>query len=230
MSYVGVFGTVESWNRIAAETDEVYLWRARFSGADIRSLEDMQAIAAAIGSNQGLGLDLRGIAVQAAGPGNVYDVDAALTSKTFLLYTPIGFNTAADIAQKVQVALADRFPSLTVGDARFDEINDTDPKHPALDFWLYSPVIWDIPGGAAFPHLEKGVPTHAFERFEGLYRGTALDGANLKKWQQPGSPGSEPGSEQPTSEGDTTLLWVAGGLVALWFLSSRARKTVGAAT
>lgn len=220
MSYAGI----EPWGRYFAETDEVYLWRTELSGARIRSLEDMQAIAGAVGRYQSLGLDLRGIAVLPLGDER-YQLDAALTAKQHMSYLP-GMATADDIAQKVQVALAGRFPGLFVGSARFEEINDDPPLHHALDFWRYQPVIWDIPGGLVLPFLDEGKPTQAYAEFRGLYRGRAEDGLNLKPWTEPTNgqpPVPPPGKSPPSSGGDTTILWIAGGLVAIW-LAARVMK------
>jgi len=203
------FGAVEPWDRLAAETDEVYLWRAHFDGITIKSVEDMQAIARAIGRSEGLGLDLRGIAVSTSAGG--YDVDAVMTAKAPLVYPPFVFNDAAAIAAGVKTELASRFGSLVISGAKFDQITDDAPKHPALDFWLSHTVIWDLPTGL-LPAMDKGQPTAAFARFEGLYQGHAEDGINLKPW-----PKDDPGMGPPLKmASSTTLLWVAGGAFALF--------------
>ena len=211
-------GGVEPWERTAAETDEVYLWRAKLSGLKIRSIEDMQAIARAVGRGEGLGLDLRGIAVTDNSDGS-YSIDAAMTAKAPLVYAPLVFNDAAQVGQAVKTELTSRFPNLVVSGAHFDQITDAEPRHPALDFWLSHSVLWDLPW-ALFPAFEKGQPTGAFARFEGLYQGNAEQGLDLKPW-----PRTEP-SIGPTlaSSSSSTVLWLAGGAVALYViyrLSSR---------
>lgn len=232
MSYASLrsFGGIEPWSRIAAETDEVYLWRATFLGADIRAIQDVQAIAGAIGKNQGLGLDLRGIAVENAGSGNTYDVDAAFTAKQNLVYLP-GTSSASEIATRVATELAARFPGLSVTGARFEQITDDVPKHPALDFWLYHTIIWDIPGGSLLPMLEKGNPTHAFARFEGLYRGKAEQGASLKKWpkDQPIEPPNGNGNGVADDGTVALVLLAAGAAVAAYLIYQRTSRQ-GAAT
>jgi hypothetical protein len=219
------FGGIEPWSRIMAETDEVYLWRATFQGADIRSILDMQAIARAIGKHQGLGLDLRGIAAEASGPGNTYDVDAAFTSKTHLIYPP-GTSSAEDIAVSVATALAARFPGLAIVNARFEQITDDVPKHPALDFWLYHTIIWDIPGGSLLPIMEEGEPTH-------LYRGKAEQGATLKKWpkeQPPPNGGNGNGINGGADDSTVPLVLLGvGAAVAVYLIYQRTSRQ-GAAT
>lgn len=221
---------IEPWERIVAETDEVYLWRATFLGASIDSIEDMQAIARAIGMHQRLGLDLRGIAVESAGSGNTYTVDAAFTSKQHLIYVP-GQATAEDIATRVATELAARFPGLSISDARFEQITDDAPKHPALDFWLYHTVIWDIPAGSVLPTLEVGNPTHAFARFEGLYRGKAEQGATLKKWpkDQPPPPNGN-GTNGGADESVVPLVLLAAGAAVAVYLIYQRTSRQGAAT
>lgn len=229
MSYAGSrpFLGIEPWERVVAETDEVYLWRATLLGADIRGISDVQAIAAAIGRNQGLGLDLRGVAVESTGSGNTYDVDAAFTSKAQMVYVP-GQATAEDIAQRVATELEARFAGVAVRGARFEQITDDAPKHPALDFWLYHSIIWDIPSGVLFPTLEKGNPTHAFARFEGLYRGKAEQGASLKKWPEDRPPGSGANGVNESSVLPFVLLAGSAALVAYLVYQRTDRK--GAAT
>jgi len=222
VSYAGV----ESWGRNVAETDEVYIWRVNLSGALVRTLEDMQEIAGAIGRNQRLCLDLRGITVLPVGEKS-YKLDAVFTVKKPRLYNPF-VSTAEDIAQRVQTELAGRFPGLWVGGAKFEEINDSAPIHHALDFWRYQPVIWDIPPRMWFPLEEEGKPTHAFAKFEGLFRGRAEDGLNLKPWTEPidkkPPPGTDlPAQPPPSKKEDSTILWLAGGIVAIW-LASRVLK------
>jgi hypothetical protein len=223
------FGGIEPWERLMAEADEVYLWRATFQGANIDSIVDMQAIAGAIGRNQRLGLDLRGIAVQAAGSGNTYDVDAAFTAKANTVYTP-GMSTAGDIATRVATELADRFPGLTITNARLEQITDDEPKHPALNFWLYHTIIWDIPGGSALPILEEGKPTHAFARFEGLYRGKAEQGASLKKWPMDQPPPNGNGGANGGAESIVPLVLLAGGAAVAVYLIFQRTSRQGAAT
>lgn len=221
MSYAGILryqslSGIEPWGRSTAETDEVYLWRSRFLGANIRTQADMQAIAAAVGKNPNLGFDLRGIAVESTGPGNEYTVDAAYTTKVPRVFTiDPTIDTAEDIARKVQVELTDRFPGIQVSGAHFDEINDDDPKHPALDFWRSQPVLYD----AQF--LGSIVPTDAFARFEGLFQGKAEDGIGLKKWpkEQPGpGPGPGPNGNGSGSGSSAWIWWLAGTGVAMWLI------------
>jgi hypothetical protein len=83
---------------------------------------------------------------------------------------------AEDVARKVRAELLGRFPKLHITDAHFEVINDDDPKHPALDFWRSHPIIYE----AQF--LGSMVPTAAFARYDGLYRGAAEQGLALKKW------------------------------------------------
>ncbi len=224
MSYAaaaGQFAGIEPWGRHAAETDEVYLWRATIFGAEPRGLSDVQAIARAVGTGQNLGFDLRGIAYERSGPGTQHALDAAFTTKLprVFAFDPT-FDTVSGIAANVRKALVERFPTIEIHDARFEEINDTEPKHPALDFWRFHPVIYE----AQF--LDRMVPTDAFARFEGLYRGRAEEGHSIKPWpkDEPG-PGVEPPSP---GDKDSTLLWIAGGIVLLW-AGSKLMKA-GAAT
>ena len=226
MSYAALgqqLSGIEPWGRNAAETDEVYLWRAQLLGAEPRSLSDVQAIARAIGAGQNLGFDLRGIAYASSGPGGEHQLDAAFTTKIPRLFlSDPTIDTADDIAVKVRAALVERFPTIEIRRPRFEEINDTDPKSPALDFWRFHPVIYE----AQF--FDKMVPTDAFARFEGLYKGRAEEGHSLKPW-----PKDDPGGgvQPPGQPGDTdpTMLWIAGGIAVLW-LASRAMKQAGAAS
>lgn len=228
VSYIAL-GGIEPWRRLLAGTDEVFLWRATFNGANIRTIHEMQDIAGAIGRYQKLGLDLRGIAVEASGSGDTYSVDAAFTAKQTLTYLP-GMSNAEDIAERVRAALLRRFPGLQITGAHFEVINDDSPKHPALDFWLSHTVIWDIPGGLV-PFLEDGSPTAAYGRFEGLYRGTADQGISLKSWPKDDpfeKPNGSNGGDKPplaTAKTDSTVLWVAGAAVVAWLIFRKpARK------
>jgi hypothetical protein len=222
---LGAYGGIEPWDRSIAETDEVYLWRATFQGADVRGIQDVQAIAAAIGGQQNLGFDLRGIALDISGSGNTYDVDAAFTTKIpRVLWQDPTIDTADDIARKVRVALTGRFPTLQVVNARFEQITDDSPKHPALDFWRSVPIIYE----AQF--MGPTVPTQAFARFEGLYRGKAEQGVMLKKWpkQPPGNGGSSNGDNGDESVVPLVLLGV-GAAAVVYFIYQRTNKQ-GAAT
>lgn len=228
MSYAG-FGALSGvgpWKRAIAETDEVYLWRATFTGAEPRNIQDVQAIAGAIGAGQNLGLDLRGIAMQQAGPSDQYEVDAAFTTKLpRVLWLDPTFDTASDIAAKVRAALAGRFPDLQIVGERFEEINDDAPKHPALDFWRFHPIIYE----AQF--LGSTVPTQAYADFQGLYRGRAEDGLSLKRWpkDEPFEPKPENG-QVPQSEGiGTGAILLLAGSAALGWLVYRQLKQQGAA-
>jgi len=232
MSYASLqsFGGIEPWGRYAGETDEVYLWRATFNKANIRSIQDMQAIAEAIGRNQGLGFDLRGIAVDPVDD-EKFTVDGALTTKNPVLITP-GSSTPEDIAARVVASLASRFPEMAITNARFEQITDDEPKHPALDFWLYQPIIWDIPSGTVLPpSMETGKPTHAFARFEGLFRGKAEQGSALKKWpkDEPFKPPNGNGKPNGDETNIVAVVLVLAGAAAVGYLIYRETGKQGAA-
>lgn len=244
MSYASL-GTIAPWSVYASESDEAYFWRALFTGADIRTLKDMQDVAGAIGKGQNLRLDLRGIAVEPKGSAKTYAVDAAFTTSYPRMYFPDPtFDDARDVAMKVQSALAARYPDLQISGARFEENNDDAPIHPSLDFWRYHPVIMEATFGGPM------MPTAAFARWEGLYRGKASDGENLKKWKDPAPPnggngpptngngngnggnGNGPsGANGPSGndDEDTTLYWIAGGAIALWIFTRLVPRGAGAA-
>lgn len=214
MSYAA-FGAMGPWGRNAAETDEVYLWRATFAGVRIRNIQDVQAIAGAIGGSQNLGFDLRGIAIEASGPGDTYSVDAAFTTKLpRVFFADPTMDTADSIARKVHAALAERFPGFEIQGPHFDQLDDDAPKHPALDFWRFHPIIYE----AQF--FGSVVPTAAFARFEGLYRGNAEQGLSLKTW-----PKDKPfeNGDGDTADTNTTIFWVAGA-AAVAYLVYRVSK------
>lgn len=198
------------WERNAAETDEVYVWRGIFSGADIRTIEDLQDIARVIGSQQDWGLDLRGVAVKDLGDGR-FQVDAAFTSKTPRVYAPsMGFDDAGEIAMKLRTGLASRFGIFNIEAAQLLQFDDEQPIHPAFDFWRFQvPVIYET------PFQGKPVPTGAFARFEGLYQGTAEDGINLKPWPRDDKP-EPPSPKVEEPEQDNDLVWLAAGALALF--------------
>lgn len=215
MSYAALSGT-GPWDRNTAETDEVYVWRARFNGAPIRSIEDVQAIARAVGSTHNLGFDLRGVTI--APQNGDYQVDAVYTSKwpRFFAFDPT-IDDAGSIGNKVRAALLGRYPNLVVSGPGFFQIDDSTPKHPALDFWRAHPVLWEM------PFFGAGFPTDAFARFEGLYRGTYDQGIQLQPWPRE-EPGLKPNGTAKAALGDTTILWLVGGAAAAWLVYSTMKE------
>lgn len=227
MSYAAL-GTNDSseglvpWNVQAAELDEAYVWRGFVHATNPRSIGDVQAIARALAENADLRLDLRGVAMDRAGPADLWQIDAVFTSQfpQFYLTEPIG-GRPLSYGQAVVAALQERFPGAALQAASFLQFVD-EPKHPALDFWLNTPVIWARWMG---PPTGAGQPTTAFAEFRGLYRGSAEQGHGLQPWpkQEPG--GLVPPSQQPE---DTTLLWVIGGIAIAWLVGGTLKQGAGA--
>lgn len=221
MSYVGV-GAVESWGRNAAEQDEVYLWRATFTGANIRTQVDVKSIAdSGAKAATGLGLDLRGVTV-AKHDDSHSDIDLVFTSKETLIYPPGATPSATDVGERLKSALAAQFPRLTISNARWEQITDDVPKHPALDFWLSHYVLWDTPAGSA-PMFSESKPTQASALFKGLYQGRAEDGIQLKEWpkDEPFKPG---GGAPGLSGSDNTIWWVLGFGALAWIAYHQSKK------
>lgn len=205
---VGSLSGYGPWRRNTAETDEVYVWRGLFDGAHIKTQQDLQAIVASVGKNQSLNFDIRGVTVKPLGDRS-NKVEVAFTTKIPRVYAlDPGFVTdnAQSIAEKLEADLASRFGPFRVEDVKFLQIDDDEPKHPALDFWTSHPILWDQ------PIFGTAKPTQAWENFEGMYQGSVDQGLSLKRWQNPSSPGS--GNEDP--EKDQTILWVAGGAALLF--------------
>lgn len=222
MSYVGV-GAVEPWGRNAAEQDEVYLWRATLTGANIRTQVDVKALAdSGAKAATGLGLDLRGVTVSKRDDAHA-DVDLVFTSKETLIYPPGTTPSAADVGTRMKAALSAQFPRLTISNARWEQITDAAPKHAALDFWLSHYILWDTPAGS-IPMLAESKPTHASALFKGLYQGRAEDGIKLKKWPKdepftPGGGGSGSGLNK-----DDTIWWVLGFGALAWIAYHQSQK------
>lgn len=214
MSYAPVyaFSGFGPWGRNIVETDEAYIWRGRSKGAAIRTLEDMQVVAKSAALSQNWGFELKGVAVRPVGE-EQYQIDAVYTSKVPNIWGPIDqnitFDDAKDVAGKMEDNLSSRFGSVKVVDPELLQIDDNDPQHPALDFWISHSTIYEHPlVGGAFP-------TKAFDRFEGLYRGSADEGITLKKWTNPTGQPPGPGGGG-NGEEDSTLMWVALGGLALY--------------
>lgn len=198
------------WGRNFAETDEVYVWRGVFDGAKIRTQEDLQAIVASVGKNQSLNFDIRGVTVKPlANTSN--KVEVAFTTKVPRIYAlDPGFVTdnARSIARKMEADLASRFGPFKVEDPKFLQIDDSEPKHPALDFWMSHVVLWDQ------PLIGPAKPTQAWEKFEGMYKGSVDEGLSLKRWQNPTGP-VDPGNGDTPQKTDQTIMWAVAGAAVL---------------
>lgn len=193
MSYASVapsFAGYGPWRAIQVETDEAYVWRGMVSGIEILSISDVQAIALAAGkSSRSLGLALgkglfaiRGVAIEPLG--GRYRVEVVLTAWRPEIIPPF-WETAEEYGQILAKELRVRWPNIQISDTEYLVIDDDKPKHPALDFWLAHPVLWD-------PKLASGEggPTTAWARFEGLYKGSADQGVQLRRspWPRKSGP------------------------------------------
>lgn len=204
---VGQLSGYGPWGRNLAETDEVYVWRGMFDGAKILTQQDLQAIVASVGKNQSLDFDIRGVTVKPLGDRN-NKVEVAFTTKiprVYALDPDFITDSASSIARKLEADLASRFGPFRVEDPKFLAIDDDEPKHPALDFWLSHAILWDQ------PLIGDAIPTQAWEKFQGMYKGSVDQGLSLKKWQNP----SDPGSGNGDTEKDHTILWAVGGAAVL---------------
>ena len=230
----GGVGGFEPWRQVGVETDEVYVWRGRVSGIQISSIGDVKAIAVAFGkASKGMNLNIplfpvlfsvKGIALTPITE-SMFTLDAALTANAAeVMDAGLITDDAEEIGQSLASGLQSIWPGASVSEAGFHVINDNEPKHPALDFWLSHPTIWD-------PGLGNGgASTAALDRFEGLYRGRAEQGLNLKPWPRKGVPELNGGSKPVASEFPVVPALILGA-IGLWFFAGRnrgARK--GAAT
>ena len=91
------------------------------------------------------------------------------------------------MGEELAKELRQRWPEVSVSGAKYMVIDDATPKHPALDFWISHPVIWDPALGGGIVVTEGG-PTAAWSLFQGLYQGTVEQGRQLKKWPRKSLP------------------------------------------
>ena len=197
-------GDTRDWGVWYSVPDEVYLWRAHFTGA---TLADALAVVRAVGLGSDLNLDVRGIAVRP--DGEAAEVDVVLSTGRHRAYPPGVYDNAADIALKVagDAALRQRFPALKIDAAQLLQL--VGPP-AAVDFWRAHSILWS----RALGQTGQGGPTSEFAEGRGIYLGAADDGPRLKPWSI-ASPGLAP---TDSKEKDSyTLLLVMGGLVLAWF-------------
>lgn len=199
------FSAVEDWGGHAVETDEVYLLRGTLDGANVRTKSDVQDVAA-VGAKaaKGFGLDLRGVALKKLGVDR-FEVAWAFTSKIQLVYLGLS-PSLEEVNSRLRKGLQPRFPFVDVNSLRWEEVNDSEPIHPSLDFWRFQPVLWDTPTGWRMPMFTDPVPTDAWARFEGLFQGDPLEGHALVPWPEEGEPGMPPEEEKSKSN----MFWVLG--------------------
>lgn len=228
---LGGFGP---WRQLQVEDDEVYLWRGKVTGVPLTSRADLKTVAIALakairgmgffdptGVVESLLFTLRGITVKEEDGG--FWLDGAMTSNVDQLLGGGGlvFSDAEDVGADLAKNLQATWHAARVSSPSLLVIDDDAPKHPALDFWRSHAPIWDPTlGGGLIP---KGGPTQSLDRFEGLYRGTADQGINLKPWAPPGSgpPGAKP---QTTGTGGSPLpgvIAVVAVVGGLYWLSTR---------
>lgn len=214
------FGDTTAWHGAVANTDEVYVWRAGLSGADITSADDLAAIVRAAGLAKGsletlgvspnFGLDLRG-AVVADGSGHI---DIVGTSPSWKLF--VGSPNASRLGDAILAdpSVRQRYPSLAFSDPQWLQL--TGPPG-AVDFWRSRSVLWD--------HNLSG-PTAAFTARQNLFVGTADDGTGLHLLGG-GAPGPgpgplpDPGVLPAAAGGAMPALWIIGTVAVVWLAASK---------
>ena len=207
MSLVGFggLGDTSAWYRLYARPDEVYLFRARVTGAELSHPDDALALLAAVGRASDLNLNVQGIAIEKT-PGGA-TIDVPMTTAVVRAYAPLIYEDAPGIAMGMlsDPRLRERFPKLAVAAPELLQV--TGPP-AAIDFWRSHATLWDPTLGQS----GQGGPTAAFAERAGVYLGAA-DGA-LKPWTVK-RPGLGP---TPSQEDKHTALWVMGGLVLAWLV------------
>jgi hypothetical protein len=237
MSYTSL-GEFTEWATVIVETDEVYVWRGTLVGVELLSISDVQAVALAMGKASmlmtsptptGVKFYMMGITLLQLAPGS-YKLDAAFKASKADLLMPYTV-PAASVGAKLASLLQQTWPKASVADGQYMVINDNEPKHPALDFWLSHPVIWDptLGGGA----VAEGGPTQAWSEFKGLWRGTAdqggVGGGNLKPWPRDGTLPKGKNGKTPKSEASwlPAALLLAGIGYIVYARRKDSRKGVG---
>jgi hypothetical protein len=212
------FGDTAPWGesawdvRVVASPREVFLWRAKLSGAGIFSPQQALLLVQAIGRKLST-FDIRGITV--SGEGGESSVDVVYTSPDYMSPPPWkwppGWDTASDISGFVTTDSDVRasFPSLQVVSANLLEL--TGPP-ASVDFWLSRTILWDSGIG----------PMQSFVDRQGVYKGIADDGSNAKPWKSEASL-VEPQDVLKNKSGIGGLILVAGVAAVAW-LGSRLLK------
>jgi len=166
-------------------------------------------------------LPLVALVVDPADDESSYQVEAVFKSKTSEIIVSHLWDNAEELAEKVSARLVGQFPDIRISNPHWLIINDDEPKHPALDFWLNEPIIWDV----SFLDTDQGAATTYLGERKGLYRGKAEharaggSSAGLKKWRHvpdpiitPPGPGPGPGTTPAKAGIDTWVLVIAAAL------------------
>lgn len=197
--------------RVAASPRDVYLWRAKLSGVSLARPEQALLIVQAIGRKIDT-FDVRGITVNEDGGGLL--VDVVYTAPDYVVPKlwkfPPGWDSTSDISGFVtsDADVRASFPSLQVVTASLLQL--TGPP-ASVDFWLSRSILWDSGVG----------PMQAFVDSQGVYRGVADDGPNLRPWKTAAPLDEKPPSLVPEkSSGFSGLLLVASVAAVAW-LGSR---------
>jgi len=204
------------WNvRYMVTPSEVYLWRAKISGAKLLRPQDALKIVMAIGRKL-RAFDIRGITVNdTMGAGGDLFVDVVFTAAGYFVNLAIGgWNTASDIDGFVKddADVRAAFPNLAVASSSLLQL--TGPSG-ALDFWLNRALVYSNTRG----------PLQAYQDVENVYIGIADDGPNLKPWLKEGGLGPptplEPGHQQQEEKSGVNGLFLLATVVGIAWLGSR---------
>lgn len=205
-----VLGTVDPWAYPWAHTldsGEVYVLRVALANVRMREPADALAFVRAIGQDQNLHLDVRGVAVwKADGMGERESMlDLVLTSAIYFSPPMIGSDNGEAMAKNLEADpdLQRLFPGLTVRAPIFGEL--TAPAE-AIDHWRAQPILWDhaLPGPR-----DRGGPTDTFAAPAeySVVLGQADDGKRSKPWRLPPAEIGG-GAGKPVAQG--ALLWILG--------------------
>ena len=207
--YFGSLGDTAAWGegvlpRVYVTPKEVYLWRAKLSGADFQEPKDGAYFIQAIGKKIA-GFDIRGICiVRGATP----SVDVVFTVNDYLFDV---WDNAQDVSNFVSqdMDLRARFPGVGIISPQMLQL--TGPP-ASVDFWVQAPIAWSNSIG----------PQSAFTNLQCIYEGIADDGLNLKVWSNPIVLGPSSGGAQKQSDSSGHAgLWVLGGVLAAAFLGKK---------
>ncbi len=197
-------GDTAVWQRWYASPAEVYLWRADVQGAQIRNPEDARLILRAVAKSHGLGMDVRGIAVGWRQDGKP-QVDVVLTADSLISSPHMLGMAPQDVARAAEAdaTLRQRYPGLQFSSPHLLQL--TGPAD-AVDFWRQHDIVWD----------DKGGPMSPFAKLEGIYRGSADDGARAEPWTtQPPKLNGDNGP-RPPSKTLHFLAWAVAGAAIAW--------------
>jgi hypothetical protein len=199
-------GEVKDWWQLWQGTDEVYIWRARLRGVQLKHPDQALAFVRAVGKANNTGLDVRGVALSKI-TDTEFDVDIVLT--TAASGPNVVVTNAQGVANKLMAdsELRQQFPQLTIDGPKYLQL--VGPPQ-AVDHWRSQPLLWDHNLGP------QGGPTDTFAQpvEYSVVMGTAEDGKLAQPWVQP-KPGLQPPPKGGGTGGPEQDTLIAAGIVVV---------------